>query len=273
MRPATVWRTGLIEFLTLFFACCKGLALPEQQIGKTLFDFSMLPEEDLLRLARSLGIEANGLRVDDRRRWLDAKRQKALISALYAAEWAYWDARDRQSWFFPSPTALGMLGLGKMPPGRRLPTDLKVLPNNSIYAGAGQEMDRLVCLFRHCRIKRIDEVFEFQLEPRRLAQTPAGSSPGEELLAVLKGLGPLPGTVAALLGTKSKLGGTIGICRCSALVKPKEPETLTAIREHPKLKGYLERGAPPGYLLIKHASSPENFVQRCQALGFDVRPM
>jgi hypothetical protein len=65
----------------------------------------------------------------------------------------------------------------------------------------------------------------------------------------------------------------IGIRWCSALVKPQEPETLTAIREHPKLKGYLEAGAPPGYLWIKSTSNPGNFVQRCQALGFEVRSL
>jgi hypothetical protein len=57
---------------------------------------------------------------------------------------------------------------------------------------------------------------------------------------------------------------------CSALVKPESAEVLAAIREHPKLKGYLEPGAPPGYLLIKSRSDPSNFVRRCQDLGFQV---
>jgi hypothetical protein len=272
-RSSMVWQAGLIEFLTLFFGCFKGLALQEQQIGKVLHEFSTLPEGDLVRVAESLGIKAKDFRLDDWRYWLEIEGQKALLAALYAAEWAYWEERDRQQWFFPSPMALGMLGLATMPPVSQLPTDLKVLPNNSIYAGAGREMDLLVCLSRYCRIKRIDQVFEFQLEPRRLAQTPAKTSPGEELLAVLKDLEPLPDTVAALLGTKSKLGGVIGIRWCSALVKPQEPETLTAIREHPRLKGYLEAGAPPGYLLIKSTSNPETFAQRCQVLGFEVRSL
>ena len=46
-----------------------------------------------------------------------------------------------------------------------------------------------------------------------------------------------------------------------------------AIRSHPKLKGYLEPGAPAGYLLIKAQSSPENFAHRCQLLGFKVKSM
>jgi hypothetical protein len=80
----------------------------------------------------------------------------------------------------------------------------------------------------------------------------------------------LPSSVADLLGTKSKVGGKVGIRWCSALVKPESSEVLAAIREHPQLKGYLEPGAPPGYLLIKSRSRPDNFVRRCQALGFAV---
>jgi hypothetical protein len=45
---------------------------------------------------------------------------------------------------------------------------------------------------------------------------------------------------------------------------------LEALRGHPQLKGYLEPGAPPGYLLIKSRSAPDNFVRRCQELGFKV---
>ncbi len=33
--------------------------------------------------------------------------------------------------------------------------------------------------------------------------------------------------------------------------------------------GYLEPGAPPGYLLLKSRANPANFVRRCQELGFD----
>jgi hypothetical protein len=78
----------------------------------------------------------------------------------------------------------------------------------------------------------------------------------------------LPSTVADLLSTKPKAGGTVGIRWCCALVKPESPEVLAAIREHPQLKGYLEPGAPPGYLRIKSSSRPDHFVRRCQDLGF-----
>ena len=272
-RPTMVWQSGLIDLLTLFFACFRGGAFCEAQMGKAFCEFSKLPEEDLCQAAKVLKVKVDKMHVSGWRLWLDDKGQKALTSALYAAEWAYYVEQKHKRWFFPSLTGLGMLGLADVPPVEQLPMDLRVLSNHDILAGAGLEMDRLACFFRYCRIKRIAPVFEFQLEPRRLAQTSAKESPGEQLLKALKGLEPLPATVSVLLGTKSKMGGMIGIRGCSALVKPKEPEILTVIRQHPKLKGYLEAGAPPGYLLIKSSSNRKNFVQRCRELGFEVRSL
>jgi hypothetical protein len=69
------------------------------------------------------------------------------------------------------------------------------------------------------------------------------------------------------------VGSRVGIRWCSALVRPENDAALAAIRAHPKLKGYLEPGAPPGYLLIKSRSDPDNFVQRCRDLGFEVYPL
>ena len=51
---------------------------------------------------------------------------------------------------------------------------------------------------------------------------------------------------------------------------PRVPKSWPRSGEHPQLKGYLEPGAPPGYLLLKSRSNPDNFVQRCQDLGFEV---
>ena len=56
-------------------------------------------------------------------------------------------------------------------------------------------------------------------------------------------------------------------------VRKTDTEVLAAIREHPPLKGYLEPGAPPGYLLIKSRSDPANFIRRCQDLGFKVETL
>ena len=77
----------------------------------------------------------------------------------------------------------------------------------------------------------------------------------------------------SLLETKSRVGGVVGIRWCSALVKPENADVVQAIREHPQLKGYLEPGAPPGYLLLKSRSNPDNFVRRCQELGFQVNAL
>lgn len=46
----------------------------------------------------------------------------------------------------------------------------------------------------------------------------------------------------------------------NALVNEDDPDLLTAIRSHPKLEGYLDRGGPPGYLVIKSDADPENFI-------------
>ncbi|MBV8315739.1 MAG: hypothetical protein JOZ53_12435 [Planctomycetaceae bacterium] len=128
-------------------------------------------------------------------------------------------------------------------------------------------------LFRYGTIKRIDQVYEIRLDRKRMAESSSTSSPGEELREVLCELEPLPPTVEDLLATKSKVGGKIGIRWCSALVKPEGAEVLAAVREHPQLKGYLEPGAPPGCLLLKGRSDPDNFVRRCRDLGFEVDSM
>jgi hypothetical protein len=270
-HPTTVEHSHLIEFLILFFGCFKERALREDQVGRAFHDFCTLPEQDLVQAAKGFRLKTDAVQPADWKHWLDAKGQSALVSALYTAEWAYYTEQGKIGWFMPSPIGLGMLGLDKVPPIPPLSTDLQVLPNHCIFAGAGLDMDKLACLFRTCRIKRIDQVFEFQLDRRRLAETPSQTSPGAELRAVLKDQEPLPATVMALLETPSKLGGVIAIRGCSALVKPETPEVLSAIREHPKLRGHLETGAPPGYLLVKSTSDPGNFVRRCGELGFEVR--
>jgi hypothetical protein len=269
-RPTFAMHAGLIEFLTLFFRCFDGRALPEDQVGPVMLAFSRLPAEELSWAARALKLGAKGYERGTWHFWLDEKGQKAVLSALYTAEWGYAAEHRKKIWCFPSPIGLAMLGLGPAPPVASLPTDLEVRPDLAVYAGAGLPLEQLVPLFRHCRIKRIAQVLEFRLEPRRLAEASAGSRAGEELRGVLKGVGPLPSTVADILKAKSDLGGVLKIRGCSALVQPPNPEALEAIRRHPRLKGYLEAGAPPGYLLIKPTSDPFNFIDRCRELGFEV---
>jgi hypothetical protein len=263
----------LIEFLSLFFTCFRGLALVESKVGQILHDFTQLPEDDLIQVARGLGIASNRVDVARWSQRLDARAQKALVAALYTAEWAYYAEHKKTGWWFASPIGLAMLGLAPPPSAPELATLFKTQPDLSVFAGAGLAWEKLVPLFRYGTIQRIDQVYEFRLDRKRLAGSPSSSAPGEELREVFRELEPLPPSVADLLATRSKVGGKVGIRWCSALVKPESSETLAAIREHPQLKGYLEPGAPPGYLLLKSRSNPDNFVRRCQDLGFDVHSM
>jgi hypothetical protein len=264
---------GLIELLSIFSACFHGLALVESEVGQVFSDFTRLPQDDLVRAARGLGLEVDSVDVAGWQMKLDTRGRKALVAALYTSEWAYYAEHEPTGWWFASPTGLAMLGLGPPPPMPDLATVFRVQPDLSVFAGAGLGRETLVPLFRHATIKRIDQVYEFRLDRKRLAATPSDGSPGEELREVFRELEPLPPAVADLLATKSKVGGKVGIRWCSALLKPESAEVLAAIREHPKLKGYLEPGAPPGYLLIKSRSDPGNFVRRCQDLGFKVETL
>jgi hypothetical protein len=264
---------GLIELLSLFYTCFRGLALVEPEVGQVLYDFTRLPQDDLVRAARGLRLGVDCVDVAGWQLKLDTRGRKAVVAALYTAEWAYFAEKEDTGWWFASPTGLALLGLGPPLSMPDLATMFKVQPDLSVFAGAGLGWETLVPLFRHATIRRIDQVYEFRLDRKRLARSPAGSEPGEELREALRVLDPLPSSVADLLGTKSRVGGKVGIRWCSALVKPGSPEVLAAIREHPQLKGYLEPGAPPGYLLIKSRSNPDNFVQRCEDLGFVVHTL
>ncbi|SIN87308.1 hypothetical protein SAMN05444166_1377 [Singulisphaera sp. GP187] len=262
-----------IEFLSLFFASFQGLALVEAKVGETFHAFALLPEDDLIEAGRGLGLALTGVSIAGWRRMLNTKGQNALIAAINTAEWAYGASAEKTDWYFASPCGLAMLELGPMLSRRTLATELKVQSDLSVFAGAGLPWETLLPLFRYSTIKRIDQVYEFRLDRKRIAESSSTSQPGEELREALRESAPLPSTVADLLTTKSKAGGKIGIRWCSALLKPDSAETLAAIHGHPKLKGYLEPGAPPGYLLIKSRSDPDNFILRCRSLGFKVTSM
>jgi hypothetical protein len=263
----------LVELLTLFLDSFKDVGVREEQFGRLLLEFAQLPAADLIKAARALKLKLTEQDCARWSHWLNDRRQKAVLQALYTAEWAYFTPQGdgRTGWLAASPTALGMLGLAGPLPAPSLSKDLVVQSDKHVLAGAGLPVEKLVPLFRWCTIKRIAGVFEFELNPKRMAQSPAGMSPAEELEKVCEGLA-LPPTVKDTLKTESKLGGEVSIRGCSALIKG-EKEVLEAIRAHPKLKGYIEAGAPPGYLLIKAQSNPNNFVFRCRQLGFVVKQM
>lgn len=265
----------LIDFLTIFFACFRGLALSEPTLGDVFYNFTSLPGEDLVAVGSDLGLDVKPDSGAGWRAWLDAQRKKkktSFLSALGTVEWVWYAERKGQSrgWIVASSIGLGMLGLGKVPPAPKLPTTLKVGPDLTIHAGTGLPLDHLVKLFRHCVVQRVGEVCEFRLDKRRLAQERAGANPGEELRQVLQDLGRLPEAISSILDTQSALGGVVKLRWCSALLKPENADVLEAIRRHPQLKNYIEPGAPPGYLLVKGQSDINNFIWRCRQLGFQV---
>jgi hypothetical protein len=268
--PTTAIHHSLIDFLILFFAGFHGKALREDQLGKVMHDFCQLPDSDLKSVAVSAGLKKSDVSRDEWAHWLNKAGQRALLSALYTAEWVYYDERQKVGWVFPSPIGLGLLGLGPLPEAPRLATEFKADSNLAIYAGTGVELATLATLCRLCKIKRIDRVMEFQVDPKRLKELPSANT---ELRAALAHLDPMPPSLSAALQTETSLGGKIGVRYCSALVKPATAEAAAAIRQHPQLKGYLEPGAPPGFLLVKPNSNPDNFLRRCQALGFEIESL
>ena len=148
-----------------------------------------------------------------------------------------------------------------------------MLPNLCVFAGPDLPVENLVPLFRYCRIKRIDRIFEFQLDRKAMNEMPSRTTAGRELLNLLKELEPLPSGIRSLLEEKPEREGILHIQACSAIVKPENPAMLSTIRNHNKLKGYIEPGGSPGYLLVKSTSNPAHFIRPCQEDGFEVKPL
>jgi len=274
--PSRVWRPtsaaspGLDHLVALFAAAFMDRAIPSDQVGDVFLEFSKLPPQDLTDPGRQLGFRTREYGVSGWDRWLDTPGQQGLLSALYVSNWAESVEHRKQCWFRLSDTALIMLGLAGPPELPAPVVDLRVLPNLCVLAGADLPPDKLVTLFRNCRIRRIDRVIEFQVDRRRLTETTSPGPLHRSLCEVLEDSGPLPATVESLLRHPPARGGEIRICACSAIVLPQSAEVLDAIRRHSRLKGYLEAGAPRGYLLIKPRSSPGNFAERCREPGFKV---
>ncbi len=269
-RPTFAISSMLDGFVALFAAAFQDLAIRRDGAGKVFLEFSKLPTSDLIGLGKQLGLKKFQCDAEGWDSWLDEPGQQALLSALYYSSWAYTTDHRRQSWIYLSDTARIILGLLAPPELPAPAVDFKVLPNQCVLAGADLPPEKLVPLFRHCKINRIDRVFEFQLDKRQLTETTWQEPLVRKLREVLEESGPLPATADSLLRHRPLGGGEIRIRVCSAIVQPETAEVLDAIRQHRRLKGYLEAGAPKGYLLIKQQSNPSNFVQRCEELGFRV---
>ncbi|MGH9395304.1 MAG: hypothetical protein ACRD18_00420 [Terriglobia bacterium] len=269
-RPTPAVSSTLDGLVALFATAFADLAIPVDKVGNVLLDFSKLPYQDLIDLGKRLGLKKHQCNAGGWDSWLDERGQQALVSALYVSSWAYTVVHQKQRWICLSDTARIILGLVAPPELPAPVVDLKVLPNLCVLAGADLPPDKLVPLFRHCKIKRIDRVIEFQLDKRQLRETTSLKPLAWNLREVLEESGPLPATVDSLLGQRPAGGGEIRIRTCSAIVQPESADVLDAIRQHSRLKGYLEARAPAGYLLIKQQSNPSNFIQRCKELGFNV---
>ncbi len=274
-KPTTVNNSGLIEFLILFFTSFRNRELPVNMVGKIFLEFSKLPEEAFLPLMDSIGTSKSIYEHDQWKLWLDTKGQEALISAIYSTAWAYTTEHDGADWIYLNHTGQVMLGLESPPPLPQRYTEFKALPNLCVFAGSDLLPEILIPLFRHCKIMRIDRIFEFQFDKKAMSEVPSATSAGEELLKALQELEPLPSTIIGFLEGQSqlKMEGLLRMLYCSAIIKPENPELLSVIRSHPKLKGYIEPRSPKGYLLIKDNASAVNFIRRCEEYGFKVEPL
>jgi len=269
-RPTVATSSMLDGLVALFAAAFQDLPIRRDHAGKVFLEFSKLPISDLIGLGKQLGLRKFQCDAEAWDSWLDEPGQQALLSALYHSSWAYTTDHRKQSWIYLSDTARIILGLVAPPELPAPAVDFKVLPNLCVLAGADLPPEKLVPLFRHCKINRIDRVFEFQLDKRQLTETTTQEPLVRKLREVLEESGPLPATADSLLRHRPLGGGEIRIRSCSAIVQPESAEVLDAIRQHSRLKGYLEAGAPKNYLLIRQQSNPSNFVQRCEELGFRV---
>jgi hypothetical protein len=232
-----------------------------------LREFAALPANDLYHLARDNGIDEQLVKAD---RWvecLDGRGQEAVSHALFSIGWANTTKPDNEMLYLNN-TGRTMLSLTEPPPRPQLPAELEV-SDTSIRVGVGAPLATLLPFFRHCRISKLSEVCEFRVEKKALQQT-SSTSAVAELKEVLQDFEPLPAAIGKLLVSQKPIGGALRYRFCSGIVKPADTAMVQAIRTHPRLKGYIEPGGPPGYLLIKAGSSFDNFLIRCRELGFEL---
>ena len=59
-----------------------------------------------------------------------------------------------------------------------------------------------------------------------------------------------------------------------SFVAQQKTKPINDLLKNPEFESpYINPGAPPGDLLIRPRSDPNDFVRRCMELGCDVRPM
>ncbi len=263
--------SDLVSLLTLFFAQFPGQALRKNLLGRMLLDFSRLPTPALCCLAQKHGIDERVIHANRWPEWFDKRGREAIAGAISFIGWASPTDED-QKWLSLNSTGRIMLGLAECPARPELSTSFEILADGTVLAGTGVSSERLLPLFRHCRLVNLDDICEFKVDRKSLQQVAVKTSAEQELAEVFSELGTLPLSVAELLADRqaSRIGGKLKFKVCSGIIKPADAATVKAIRAHPRLKGYLDSGSPPGYLLIKSESSLNNFLRRCRELGFEL---
>lgn len=275
LRPSvhpTVWQSGLREFVTLFFSLFQRAALHWQRVNEACLEFCTLPLDDLRAYAVSLGHDRAAVVPDDWREWIEPQGTRALLALMGMGRWIFAPDNKGEHVYLGQAGAI-MLGLAVPPPPPPPHHELTVQSDLSVLVGVDVSAETLVTLLRYCRIQRFEDVSRLGLNPKAFREAPAGASPGDELAAALAPAGPLPQSVQALLGTApATAGGVLHYLGCSAILTSDDPATLSAVRSHGKLKGYLVPDGPPGLLAVRPDRDVRNFIARCRQLGFDLKP-
>jgi hypothetical protein len=166
-RPNLAVRAGLIEFMSLFFSVFEGLALRYDKIGKIFVDFTTLPETELRILANQLGIDEHDVPGIGWETWLDKKgRTPCSRCSLHPAghTFSHIIRHNKPDWFYLNNTGKVLHGLKNHPQKPTRTVEFRALPNLCVFAGTDVSSEKLITLFHYTRIKKIDRIFEFQLD-------------------------------------------------------------------------------------------------------------
>jgi len=267
-RPTAVHSAGFLAFLTAVVKAFRGLALEWDHAGDVVAEFSKLPDADL----RVLVPEADRFPGSY---WFDKPGQAAFFKALSWCGVTYFvksegGAHKSTLWLTFAEELEVLLGVIKPKRPEPFAHELTVQSDLSLVVGSDIAMESLGILLRGCDLTGKGKVLTMKLDKARIDQMRADKKGFERFRSLLEESGALPSTLAALLTGSTPITGSLTLRLCSALVKVDNDAFVEAVRKHPRLKGYLEAGAPPSYLLIKSTSNVVNFFDRCRECGFDI---
>jgi hypothetical protein len=191
-RPNLAVSAGLIEFMSLFFSVFEGLALRYDNIGKIFVHFTTLPETELRILANQMGIDEHDVPGIGWDTWLDKKgRTPCSRCSLHPAGHtsSHIMRHNKADWFYLNNTGKVLLGLKNPPQKPARTVEFRALPNLCVFAGIDVSSEKLITLFHYTRIKKIDRIFEFQLDKKAMSEMPSRTSTGKELKKNASGSG------------------------------------------------------------------------------------